>query len=430
MILKLRKKLTAIYTISMWIILTIIIGISIFINENQLIEISKNIFQSQIDSIIYKLQSEHNITLTWLSQQEALNNLIIYIEENNTPFFFKGSWKSPTDRHKLIESAKKTALSQNISTSVYPIYAEKKSSTIFSLQGDNKEKYLCNVTVIPSEKGWKNLVVLRYSYKEEKQILLYRISFLIITIAGIIILLITNRIFIGFLLKPLAINQKKQTEFIAAASHELRSPLAVIQANSSAILVDTKKADKFVTGITNECKRMARLIDDMLILANSDTKNWSIQKEKVELDTILIDTYEAFLPLCQKKNQKLSLNLPEYELLPFFGDKIRLQQIFTILLDNAYSYTPVDGKITIKAVNKGNKIIIKFSDTGIGISEEHKKYIFERFYRADSARNEKKHFGLGLSIALELIKLHQGHIICQSEEGFGTTFIIELTSNS
>ena len=171
---------------------------------------------------------------------------------------------------------------------------------------------------------------------------------------------------------------------------------------------------------------MARLIDDLLILAGSDAKTWSIRTETVDLDTLLLETAELFYPLAQQKGMALCLRVPDETLPLIHGDEQRLKQILTILLDNAFSYTPANGTVTLKAETEGKLVEISVSDTGPGIPSKHLTHIFDRFYRGDASRKDKNHFGLGLSIAWELAALHQGKLYVKQTDSTGTTFTLRL----
>jgi len=174
---------------------------------------------------------------------------------------------------------------------------------------------------------------------------------------------------------------------------------------------------------------MAKLIDDMLLLASTDAKTWSVKKELVEIDTLLIETFEAFLPVCQQKNHPLFLEIPEDQLPIIKGDRERLQQVLTILLDNALAYTPVHKNIILRGFHVKNHLYLEVADQGNGISDECKKLVFDRFYRVDQSRNDKQHFGLGLSIAKEIILLHGGNISIHDTVGGGSTFVICFRTN-
>lgn len=188
---------------------------------------------------------------------------------------------------------------------------------------------------------------------------------------------------------------------------------------------DKNQVEHYAQVCENECGRMARLIDDLMLLASSGTGKWSFNESTVDVDTVLLNSYEKNVSLCKGKGIELELNLPD-EILPGIkGDRERLEQVVNILIDNAISYSGTD-KIEIKACEKKSKIYIYIVDFGIGISDINKIYIFDRFYRSDNSRKDKQHFGLGLSIAKELITMHGGTIQLEDTKGGGATFVIQL----
>lgn len=225
---------------------------------------------------------------------------------------------------------------------------------------------------------------------------------------------------------PLKENQKKQAEFIAAASHELRSPLAVIQASASAVRTSPENTDFMLTNIEKECTRMGNLIKDLLILAASDSKKWHLTLGNHDSDTLLLDVYETFEPVCRHNGITLNLTLPDMELPRIHCDKSRVIQILTILLDNAITYTLPDGMIHLEIFVKKRNVCYLVADHGNGIPDEEKERIFDRFYQSDKSRKEKEHFGLGLSIARELTELQKGKLTLTDTPGGGCTFCLML----
>ena len=164
---------------------------------------------------------------------------------------------------------------------------------------------------------------------------------------------------------------------------------------------------------------MARLIGDLLTLAQGDAGTWDVRRDAVDLDTLLLETAEDFYPIARQKNQLLSLSVPETALPIVTGDSQRLRQILTVLLDNACSYTPEGGTITLSAQTGPGEALLRVADTGPGISPEHRERVFDRFYRADSSRGEQSGFGLGLSIADAITREHKGAL--RAESGGGVT---------
>lgn len=171
---------------------------------------------------------------------------------------------------------------------------------------------------------------------------------------------------------------------------------------------------------------MARLIDDMLVLANADNHTWTIQKSPVELDTLVLDCYEAFRLVAKDHQITLSVVLPNESIPCCHCDKNRIEQILSILLHNAISYGKKDGEILLTLEKEDFTFKIIVADNGIGISDKDKPYVFDRFYRSDTSRNKKEHFGLGLSIAREIVKLHKGSIHLEDTPGGGATFMVLL----
>ena len=160
----------------------------------------------------------------------------------------------------------------------------------------------------------------------------------------------------------------------------------------------------------------------MLALANADNKSWSILKSPCELDTLILDTYEKYEPLLREKKISIEAVLPEEVLSPCKCDSSRISQVLGILLDNSASYVPAGGKVWIGVEEKEKYFKLYVKDNGPGIPDERKESVFLRFYRADSSRKDKQHFGLGLCIAKEIVTLHHGSIKVFGKSAFFCVF--------
>jgi signal transduction histidine kinase len=398
----------------------------LMLTESKLEEKRLEAFASHGDTIINKLQNENVINVTWLTQIESKNNLILYIEDNGNPLTFKGVLNPLTDRYILLGRLRSLAMSDGITIAINPVFFNVSNSQTYTIKGDNNDIYYGFVSVIPTETGWRSLTLLQYLPDYYSSVTNQRILYTVLGFAGVLALFLVSLRLISRMIRPIEESNRSQTAFIAAASHELRSPLSVIMANSAAISATSDETKRFLSGINNECKRMSRLIDDMLLLANIDTKTWQIKSEPVEIDTLLVEAYEVFLPLFRLRGLSFELDLQEEELPIISGDKDRLKQILCILLDNAMSYTATGQKVLLRGYNTEHHLHIEVEDQGIGITDEDKKLIFDRFYRADPSRSDKKHFGLGLSIANELVQYHNGKMSVRDTEGGGATFSIRL----
>ncbi len=422
----LRNKLVMLYTISTGLILITVMIIILITTEKELEDKRLEAFINHESTISSKLQIENKLKHSWLSQLESEYNLLIQIEDNGSPISFKGVLHSVTDRSLLMKQLTDRALEEGIDVRRNPVFFSEAKSSIYTIKGEKDEIYYGIAVIIPTATGWRSLLLLQYLPNYYSLIIKQRILYSLLGIAGIIALFLVSLCLVSKMLKPIEENNRRQATFIAAASHELRSPLSVIMANNAAISTTTPEDQIFHKGIDTECKRMARLIDDMLILTSMDAKTWQINKEPIEIDTLLIEIYEAFQPLFRQNALNLDLNLQEDELPMIYGDKDRLKQILAILLDNALSYTPPGKKVTLLGFVSGSTLNIEVEDQGIGISDEDKKLVFDRFYRADKSRNDKKHFGLGLCIANEIVQRLGGKISIRDTKGGGATFALRI----
>ena len=238
---------------------------------------------------------------------------------------------------------------------------------------------------------------------------------------GVLVLMyFLSRFLIGKAVEPVEDTMKSQKEFIASASHELKAPLAVIQANA-----ETMESSQKQKIILDECSRMSKLVQSMLALASSDAGNWKMDIRETDVDTLLIETWEKFSESARKKNIRLNLDIEDHYP-KTHCDKERISQVLGILLDNAISYSSPGQTIEMGAKVLPQKLAFFVIDHGPGIADAEKAKVFERFYSGDPSRTDKSHFGLGLSIAQEIVRLHHGTIRLTDTPGGGCTFEICL----
>jgi len=220
----------------------------------------------------------------------------------------------------------------------------------------------------------------------------------------------------------------KQRQFVADASHELRTPLAVLQAESSLALEKPRNQDEYRRSlelVSQEVAYMSEIVGKLLVLARSDAGSELLNARDVNIADLLSELSQDIDALAQEKGLKLSLG--PMDALTVRGDRVKLRQLFLNILDNALRYTPSGGTITASLVRKDDQAVASIGDTGIGISEEHLPFIFDRFYRVDKVRTDGEGgTGLGLSIATSIAKMHGGTIEVESRVGGGTTFRILL----
>ncbi|HJJ06478.1 MAG TPA: HAMP domain-containing histidine kinase [Clostridiaceae bacterium] len=214
---------------------------------------------------------------------------------------------------------------------------------------------------------------------------------IICIIISIILSILASYILSKKTLKPIIKSWKKQTEFVQNASHELRTPLTIIQTKQELLLENpnSKIIDKAseITISLNETKRLAKLVKELMILARGDSSEDVIKKEKFDLDTFVKDMCTPYKEMAEIEGKEFDINLNYNKNIN--ADKNRIHQLLVIVLDNAIKYTEKKEKIELCTYEKENKCVIEIKDTGIGISDETKKHMFERFYREDKARSRQ-----------------------------------------
>ncbi|MBD2861967.1 sensor histidine kinase [Paenibacillus oceani] len=245
--------------------------------------------------------------------------------------------------------------------------------------------------------------------------------------AGIVLSVIAGFFLAGRSLIPIRRSWDKQQQFVADASHELRTPTTVIQAQTELLFRHPghtiEQESENIANVLKESKRMGKLIDDLLTLARSDSDQLQIQSNTFPLGPLLEDIAQQFRYLAETKSITINTDIQEGTV--FRGDEGRIRQLIVILLDNSLKYTPADGTIELHCRKSSSAVHLVVKDSGCGIGQEHISRIFERFYRVNISRSRTEGgTGLGLSIAKWIVEAHDGDIRVQSELTKGTTFHI------
>jgi signal transduction histidine kinase len=228
-------------------------------------------------------------------------------------------------------------------------------------------------------------------------------------------------------LKPVEKSWEQQRQFIADASHELKTPLTVILANTD--ILASHKSDtiqnqyKWLEYIKAEATRMSTLVNDLLFLAKSDATKNNLILSTINFSDIVWSCSLPFESVAYEQGKDLQTNIESDIFLE--GDEGKLKQLLMILLDNACKYTDKKGTIKVNLKQKQEKIYVEVMNSGEAISPEHLSKLFERFYRADEARDrEHGGYGLGLSIAKNIVDMHYGKITVTSSAETGTIFTV------
>lgn len=398
----------------------------LYISEKNLMENKLLSYENDINTIASNLEQQNVLTHSWLSKLETDGTYYISILDNGVPYLYN-SMKQTKSREELLSHAwlfyreKEETLPVN-KLSYCTYYSN------FHFQAKDNKEYLGFVITLSKNDSCFEMLILAPLESLNNQIMHQRLIFLSIVIASDLLLWLFAWFFTGRLLYPIEESRKKQNQFVASASHELRTPLAVILSCTEGLQEkeEVSASTQELGTIKSEALRMSRLLEDMLTLSSSDTHHFSILKAPTELDTLLLDAYETFEAMARTKKQQMHITLPD-DTLPLCNcDKERIHQLLAILLHNAISYTPEGGHIYVSLAWKKGKFSISVADTGVGIPDSEKDKVFDRFYRSEKSRSQKGHFGLGLAIAYEITKAHNGSIYVSDTPNGGATFTVIL----
>lgn len=248
-------------------------------------------------------------------------------------------------------------------------------------------------------------------------------TFLWIALPMLIIIFLISLYFANRSIKPIEITYNKQKEFIADASHELKTPLAAIDTNVDVLLdISNAQQQKWLSYIKTETSRMANLTGSLLYLTKMDYDKSETEKEDFDLGALITDVLIPLEAVFYEKNIRVEQNITSN--LRINGNSEQIRRLVGILVDNAIKYT--NGRIRI-SLEKGQGIAkLTVYNTGAGIPSDEIDKIWDRFYRCDKSREYIGGFGLGLPIAKSIADVHKGKIVCESSVDEWTRFIVLL----
>lgn len=436
---KVRTRLTILFSAVTCTLLLALLSVSLYMSEKSQFSLLLSNFAKQSSAVLEDANAQSVLTIDWLSAKETAGSFYLFLLDQGIPIFHDST--HPAEIQKLFDEIvpcfpvdAQASLSPNFrklsdEPTVYAVYTE------HPFMGLKKIQRFFPTALFFYDQEWKkssflqafSILSLDTLYLDiQKNLVRYSILFLL---AGCF-LVCFSRYFTGRLLQPLLDSQESQNRFIASASHELRTPLAVILASASACKnTPPEKQLVFFDVIEREGAQMSDMLEQLLLLSRADSHGLLLRIEKTDLQTLLLDTYESFLPLAKKEEHLLFISLPEEDIPLCSCDSFRIKQVCTILLGNALAYTPKGSRIHLSLACMEKRIQISVQDNGPGIPDEEKEAIFQRFFRGKHEDSKKGHHGLGLAVAREIAYAHGGNITVQDAPEGGAVFVFYFPFN-
>lgn len=397
MIKKLQKKLT---TLLIFLLTIIWIGILLlFLNstyKNNLKDVKEDV-RSALREIKWKNFIRTQGTALDL---EDIGYCVFQIDDYKQPHILFQTFTNKTDE-ELLRYAKKYSLTWKKTHQTY------KYIYIYKL----RKKQLMLISSAPALQATIPAIVLC----------------IFLLFGGLILFTFSSRIISRWLTQPIEDMISSEKKFISNASHELKTPLAVIRANTQLLQKEISADNKHLEYIHQETERMIVLVNKMLTLVRLDTAQNQAQPKRFRVDEALYDIIYPMESVAYEKKIRMTADIQEEMYIDGIEDQI--QNLLSILLNNAISYTPEYGEIVIRAYIQTKKFYLKVSNSGDPIPEEIRDRLFERFFRADEAREDNGHYGLGLSIASSIAANHGGRIRVDYED-HKNVFSVVLNAHS
>ncbi len=393
MLKKLRKKFILVSMISISVVLFTIIGI---INTYNFININNN-----ADIVLTTLKDNDG---KLPRKDRPHNNMMqnkyftVYLDNNGeviSTFIDKMSFVSE-------ENAKEYALK------------------LYKNEGGyyNKYKYLVD------KKEDKITCIFLDLSRELDTFFTFLYSSIIISFCGLILVLILVLILSKIILKPFQETYQKQKQFITDANHELKTPLAVI--NASTEVLELNNENEWTRNIKEQVNKLTELTNKLIFLSRMDEDNKNnIFMTDFSLTEILNEAIKPYISLAKRQNKTFIYEIEEN--ITYNGDTKKIKELIDILLDNAFKYSSNNGEIKIKLIKHNKNIKLTFYNTCDNIPQGNLDILFDRFYRLDSSRNTSLGgYGIGLSIAKAIVEMHKGKINAYSSNGKEIIFTINL----
>lgn len=401
----LRRKLTVLAACLTGSVVVAVCLLSFLLIRGQYLQSREMAFQLAATHVSDQWQLEGSLSAHWLRTSMETNQFQIALWENHIPMSYGLSDAQQVE--SLLEARPKQI----------------PDSGSLSFSAGN---YRCIWREQPFAYGTRQFLIWQDTAPEQGYLFCLGAAFFAIAVVSLAVVAALCHLVAGRAILPVQEAMERQEHFVAAASHELRSPLTVLRTGFGLMEKDPAQREHYLSLMRKETDRMSRLVDDLLLLAGGNRLRRTFMPDLVELDTLLIAFSDSMLPVARKAGVELEIHLPEGRVAPVKADEQLLRQLLLILVDNALRYAPEGSAVELTLHQEGQRSVLLVADHGPGIADGEKAKVFERFYRGCQSRTDPNHFGLGLSVAQELVSLHSGRIKVLDTPGGGATFQVEL----
>lgn len=411
MIKELRKKFVVVAMSSTFAVLTSIILIINMTNYKRV--------EERADDMIHMLVENREMFQSPLESTEEINRNTHHGPENftpETPFETRFFTVTLDDDGEILETdlGKIAAITENNATQ----YAKK----IFKGHSDKGFCSIYRYNVLTNDDDI--MIVFLDCRQNLESLKTFGVVSIGVSALGLLAVFLLVLVFSKIVFKPVEESYNKQKIFITDASHEIKTPLTIIEANTELIEMENGK-NQWTKSTRNQISRLSRLTNQLVTLAKLDESADEKIKSEIDLTNVIRKTVENFQPSARLQNKRINIDIESNICIK--ADEKAMIQLMDILMDNAIKYSPQNTDINVRLRRKNKKVQIDFSNYAENIYAGNLDIIFERFYRMDTSRNsETGGSGIGLSVAKSIVQAHKGKISAVSYDGKILTIIIQL----
>ena len=438
MIKKLRRKFVLIAAVSLFVVEFVIVGTINIINHYNINKSADDV----IDVLVENGGGFPELRMIEPPQPDDMNGENRPEDfENSTEQRNESDYRSKTDYHMKDDFKSKNLNEETrYKTRYFVVYFNEENEEITKVDtghiaavtSDQAITYAKEIIAADKENGYSDIYKYRVADSENGKMIVFvdcrtelttAGNFLLISIiiglGAFLIVLLLIIIFSKRAVKPVIENMEKQKQFITDAGHELKTPLAIISANTEVIEL-TSEPNEWTESIKNQVTRLSELIKDLLNMARAEGASSNMTFIDFDVSNAVTETAEPFRTLAETNGKQIELDIDSG--LRYYGDEASIKQLVSVLTENAVKYADEGGSIQVflKPEGKGIRLSVK---NPCAVPPKHPERLFDRFYRDDSSHSrqdgEKKGgYGIGLSVAASIVEAHKGRINCHAKNGY------------